>query len=108
MEAHSIANINNLSGPQKREIYLRLFPSQVFDQFDLSQPTISSHIKVLESAGIVSRTREAQTRPCQLVAERLEEINEWLGQVQDVWEGNYKRLDALLLELKQARKKGKK
>ena len=102
-----------LADPTRRGIVVHLARgeatvTELVDQFDLTQPTISSHIKVLESAGIVSRTRKAQTRPCQLVADRLGEINEWLGQVQDVWEGNYKRLDALLTELQQARKKGKK
>ena len=102
-----------LADPTRRGIVVHLARSEatvseLVDQFDLSQPTISSHIKVLESAGLVSRTRDAQTRPCKLVAERIEEINEWLVQVQDVWEGNYKRLDGLLAELKQARKKGKK
>ena len=102
-----------LADPTRRGIVVHLARgeatvSELVDQFDLSQPTISSHIKVLESAGIISRTREAQTRPCMLEPERLEEINKWLVQVQDVWEGNYRRLDALLSELKQAQKERKK
>ncbi len=98
-----------LADPTRRGIVVHLARgeatvSELVDQFDLSQPTISSHIKVLESAGIVSRKQAAQTRPCKLELQQLEVLNDWLAQVQDVWEGNYKRLDSLLAELKQARK----
>lgn len=102
-----------LADPTRRGIVVHLARgeatvSELVDQFDLSQPTISSHIKVLESAGLVSRTRQAQTRPCKLEPDRLQAVNAWLVQVQDVWEGNYRRLDLLLSELKQARKERKK
>lgn len=102
-----------LADPTRRGIVVHLARgeatvSELVNQFDLSQPTISSHIKVLESAGIVSRKQEAQTRPCKLELQQLEVLNEWLAQVQDVWEGNYQRLDRLLAELKQARKERKK
>lgn len=102
-----------LADPTRRGIVVHLARgeatvSELVDQFDLSQPTISSHIKVLESAGIVSRTQEAQTRPCRLEPKQLKVVNDWLGQVQEVWEGNYKRLDDLLAELKRARKERKK
>jgi hypothetical protein len=50
----------------------------------------------------------AQLRPCKLVPQRLKAVTDWLEQVQEIWEGNYKRLDALLTELKQAEKKEKK
>ncbi|MEQ1934137.1 MAG: metalloregulator ArsR/SmtB family transcription factor [Fimbriimonadaceae bacterium] len=73
--------------------------------FSLTQPTISSHLKVLESAGLISRSRVAQQRPCKLETEQLKSVTDWLEQVQEIWEGNYKRLDALLVELKQAQKK---
>ena len=76
--------------------------------FSLTQPTISSHLKVLESAGLISRSRVAQSRPCKLETERLKAVTDWLEQVQEIWEGNYKRLDALLAELKQAQKEERK
>ncbi len=98
-----------LADPTRRGIVVHLARgeatvSELVDQFDLTQPTISSHLKVLESVGLVSRTRVAQARPCQLRPDRLKEINAWLAQVQEVWEGNFQRLDALLSELKNAQK----
>ena len=82
--------------------------SDLVGRFALTQPTISSHLKVLESAGLISRRRVAQLRPCMLVPERLKAVTDWLEHVQQIWEGNYKRLDALLTELKQAQTKGRK
>src|SRR4029079_13597308 len=98
-----------LADPTRRGIVVRLARgeasvSDLVGHFSLTQPTISSHLKVLESAGLISRRRVAHTRPCVLVPERLKAVTDWLDQVQEVWEGNYKRLDALLAELKQAEK----
>ncbi len=55
---------------------------------------------MLESAGLISRRRVAQSRPCALVPDRLKEVTDWLKQIQEIWEGNCTRLDALLEELK--------
>src|SRR3954468_23451092 len=98
-----------LADPTRRGIVLHLARgeatvSDIVRRFDLTQPTISSHLKVLESAGLISRRRVAQLRPCKLEPERLKTVTDWLEQVQKIWEGNYKRLDALLAELKQAQK----
>src|SRR6187431_2700679 len=98
-----------LSDPTRRGIVVHLARgeasvSDLVGLFSLTQPTISSHLKVLESAGLISRRREAQLRPCKLVPERLKAVTDWLEQVQEVWEGNFKRLDALLVELQQAQK----
>ena len=92
-----------LSDPTRRKILVHLARgeanvSDIVRRFDLTQPTISSHLKVLESAGLISRRRVAQLRPCRLVPERLKAVTGWLEQVQKIWEGNYKRLDALLTE----------
>ena len=102
-----------LADPTRRGIVVHLARgeasvSDLVAKFDLTQPTISSHLKVLEAAGLISRRRIAQSRPCQLRAERLQTVTDWLEQVQSIWEGNYTRLDALLSELKQARKAQKK
>jgi DNA-binding transcriptional ArsR family regulator len=102
-----------LADPTRREILLHLARgeanvSDIVRRFDLTQPTISSHLKVLETAGLISRRRVAQLRPCKLEPERLKEVTDWLEQVQKIWEGNYKRLDALLAELQQAQKKERK
>lgn len=98
-----------LSDPTRRGIVLHLARGEatvtdLVRRFDLTQPTISSHLKVLESAGLISRRRMAQTRPCKLEPARLKAVTDWLEQVQEIWEGNYKRLDALLAELKQSKK----
>lgn len=103
-----------LADPTRRGIVVHLARgeasvSDLVGLFHLTQPTISSHLKVLESAGLISRRRVAQLRPCKLETEQLKAATDWLEKVQEVWEGNYKRLDALLDELKQAQKdEGKK
>lgn len=102
-----------LADPTRRGIVVHLARgeasvSELVGHFSLTQPTISSHLKVLESAGLISRRKMAQSRPCKLVPERLKTVTDWLEQVREIWEGNYKRLDALLNELKQAEKKERK
>ena len=74
--------------------------SELVDQFDLTQPTISSHIKVLESAGLISRSRRAQMRPCRLEPDGLKPLNAWLERLRAIWEGNFARLDGVLEDLK--------
>ena len=68
--------------------------------FALSQPAISKHLKVLERAGLVSRGRDAQRRPCRLEAAPLAEADGWLEAYRRFWEESYERLDAVLEELK--------
>ena len=102
-----------LADPTRRGIVVHLARgeasvSELVGRFSLTQPTISSHLKVLESAGLISRRKEAQLRSCKLVPERLKAVTDWLEQVQEIWEANYKRLDALLAELKQQEKKERK
>ncbi len=82
--------------------------SDLVSLFSLTQPTISSHLKVLESAGLISRSRVAQKRPCKLESAPLKAVTDWLEQVQEIWEGSYKRLDALLVELRQAQNEERK
>src|SRR5687767_11644329 len=67
--------------------------------FDMSQPAISKHLKVLERAGLISRGREAQRRLSRLEAKPLAEANEWLERYREYWEESYQQLDALLGEL---------
>lgn len=68
--------------------------------FDMSQPAVSKHLKVLERAGLISRGRDAQRRPCRLEARPLKAATEWLEDYRDYWEESYQRLDVLLDELK--------
>jgi DNA-binding transcriptional ArsR family regulator len=72
----------------------------------MTQPAISKHLKVLERAGLISRGRDAQKRPCRLEAQPLAVASEWLEEYRQFWEGSFQRLDALLDELKNEEKKG--
>src|SRR3954452_9532292 len=96
-----------LADPTRRGIVVHLARgeasvSDLVGLFSLTQPTISSHLKVLESAGLILRSRVGQSRPCKLETKRLKAVTDWLEKVQEIWEGNFKRLDALLAELKRA------
>ena len=68
--------------------------------FKMSQPAISKHLRVLERAGLISRGRDAQRRPCRIEAKPLAEADEWLERYRALWEANFERLDVLLDELK--------
>ncbi len=101
-----------LADPTRRAILARLASGEASVQelaapFDMSQPAISKHLKVLERAGLVSRGREAQRRPRRIEARPLAEVNEWLQRYRDIWEANYQRLDAVLEELKATEKRRK-
>jgi DNA-binding transcriptional ArsR family regulator len=101
-----------LADPTRRAIIARLATGQasvteLAEPFAMSQPAISKHLKVLERAGLISRGREAQRRPRRLEARRLEEADKWLERYRRLWEGNYRRLDALLVELKTQEKERK-
>ncbi|WP_292896870.1 ArsR/SmtB family transcription factor [Nitratireductor sp.] len=94
-----------LADPTRRAILARLAEGeatvmQLAEPFELSQPAISKHIKVLEKAGLVSRSRDAQKRPCKLEAEPLGEAIDWLEQYRQFLEQRYAKLDALLDTLK--------
>src|SRR5881409_2302760 len=94
-----------LADPTRRAILARLASGQasvteLARPFAMSQPAISKHFKVLERAGLISRGREAQRRPRRIEAKRLAEATTWLERYRRLWEGNYRRLDALLDELK--------
>jgi len=94
-----------LADPTRRAILARLASGEASVRelaapFAMTQPAISKHIKVLERAGLVSRGRDAQRRPCRLQATPLAEATDWLERYRQAWEGNFRRLDALLDELK--------
>jgi DNA-binding transcriptional ArsR family regulator len=91
-------SLSALADPTRRAIIARLAEgeatvSQLVDQFDLTQPTISSHLKVLEGAGLIVRTRVAQTRPCRLDPNGLKTIADWLKDYERFWQGT---LDSLV------------
>jgi DNA-binding transcriptional ArsR family regulator len=99
-----------LADPTRRAILVRLADGEatvmeLAAPFDMSQPAISKHLKVLERAGLISRGREAQRRPRKLEPRPLAEATEWIERYRKIWEANYKRLDAVLEELKSKQKK---
>jgi DNA-binding transcriptional ArsR family regulator len=93
-----------LADPTRRAILSRLASGQasvveLAKPFDMSQPAISKHLKVLEGAGLISRSQQAQLRPRRLEAKPLAEANRWLESYRGFWEKSYARLDSLLEEL---------
>jgi DNA-binding transcriptional ArsR family regulator len=109
---HLDATFAALADPTRRAILARLVSgeasvAELAKPFAMSQPAISKHLKVLEGAGLISRGRDAQKRPCRIEGKPLAEATGWLERYRKVWEGNYQRLDALLDEL-QAQKKPQK
>jgi DNA-binding transcriptional ArsR family regulator len=94
-----------LADPTRRAILAKLTAgeasvTELAEPFAMTQPAISKHLKVLERAGLISRGRDAQRRPCRLEAKRLAEANRWLENYRQFWEGSFARLDTLLDELK--------
>src|ERR1700732_3628684 len=94
-----------LADPPRRPILARLASgeasvNELAEPFEISQPAISKHLKVLERAGLISRGLDAQRRPRKLEAKPLAEANEWLERYREFWEASFGRLDALLMELK--------
>lgn len=90
-----------LADPTRRAILARLASgeatvNQLGEPFDMTQPSISKHLKVLEQAGLISRGRAAQTRPCRLEPAPLQQIAQWVGTYTSLWEASFDRLDAFL------------
>ncbi len=99
-----------LADPTRRAILSRLASgeagvAELMEPFDLSQPAISKHLKVLERAGLVARGRDAQRRPRTLVAKPLKDIDEWLESYRQFWEGKFKRLDHYLDQMQNKKEK---
>ncbi|MGE0056963.1 MAG: ArsR/SmtB family transcription factor [Dehalococcoidia bacterium] len=94
-----------LADPTRRKILARLAAgeasvNELVEPFDMSQPAISKHIKVLERAGLVTRGRDAQRRPVRIDARMLAEATGWLENYRKLWEQNFQNLDALLEQMK--------
>src|SRR5215213_1892852 len=93
-----------LADPTRRAILAKLARgeatvNELAEPFDVSLPAISKHLKVLERAGLISRGREAQWRPCRLEPAPLQEASTWIETYRDIWEESFSRLDDLLQEL---------
>lgn len=98
------ATFSALANPTRRAILARLAEgeatvTELAEPFEVTQPAISRHLKVLERAGLISRSREAQWRPCRLEAEPMAEAVAWLEKYRRFWEGRFQELDALLDEM---------
>ena len=109
--AHLDATFAALADPTRRAILARLAlgeasVNELAEPFSMSQPAVSKHLKVLERAGLISRGRDAQRRPCRLVAEPLGEADRWLENFRKFWEAQFQRLDVLLEELKAEERAG--
>ena len=93
-----------LADPTRRAILARLAlgeaaVTELAKPFDLSLPGISKHLKVLQRAGLITQSRNAQWRPCRLEPGRLREASEWVGEYRRFWDESFQRLDDVLQEL---------
>jgi DNA-binding transcriptional ArsR family regulator len=94
-----------LADPTRRAIIARLAKGEatvmeLAEPFEMSQPAISKHLKVLERAGLVIRGRDAQRRPCRLAAKPLRDANMWIERFRQFWEQRFDALDGVLEDLK--------
>src|SRR5437660_7173143 len=102
-----------LADPTRRAILSRLAGgeaavTELAEPFDMSLPAVSKHLKVLERAGLIARSREAQWRPCHLEPAPLKQVADWIGHYRKFWEESFDRLDEYLRELKKKDQKEKK
>ena len=101
-----------LADPTRRAILARLISgeasvTQLAEPFRMSMPAVSKHLKVLERAGLIAQSREAQWRPCQLKAEPLKEVADWAEHYRRFFEQSFDRLDIYLRGLKEKQTKAK-
>jgi DNA-binding transcriptional ArsR family regulator len=107
---HLSITFGALADPTRRAILARLTKgeasvTELAKPFDMTLPAISKHLKVLEHAGLITRSRDAQWRPCRLRAQRLEEAADWVERYRVFWEQSFDRLDEHLRELQRKDKK---
>src|SRR5690606_30696208 len=97
-----------LADPTRRAILARLAlgetsVSELAKPFDISPPAVTKHLKVLEKAGLISRGRQAQWRPCKLEAAPLREVSDWVAEYRKHWEERFDRLELYLQELQKGK-----
>ena len=105
---HLSTTFSALADPTRRAILARLAlgetsVNEIAEPFEMSLPAISRHLKVLENAGLITRSRDAQWRPCRLRADQLKTATEWLEGYRRFWEESFDRLDEYLATLKASR-----
>src|SRR5438445_9421375 len=108
--AHLSVTFAALADPTRRAILARLAEgeasvTELAKPFDLSLPGVSKHLKVLQRAGLITQSRNAQWRPCRLEAGRLKEASEWVGDYRRFWDQSFERLDEVLQSLIKEEKK---
>jgi DNA-binding transcriptional ArsR family regulator len=106
------ATFSALADPTRRAILARLVAGEVTigelaQPFQITQPAISRHIKVLEEAGLIIRRINGTQRPCRLAPAGIDAVDQWLGPLRDALSRNYERLDTLLANMAPERRKGK-
>src|SRR5262245_2112826 len=104
------ATLSALADPTRRAILARLAEgeatvNELARPFAISLPAVSRHLKVLEGAGLISRGREAQWRPCRLEAGALKDVDDWLDHYRRFWSGSFDKMDAYIAELKRKEKR---
>jgi DNA-binding transcriptional ArsR family regulator len=102
-----------LADPTRRAILSRLTKgeatvNELAAPFEMSLPAVSRHLKVLERAGLISRSREAQWRPCRIEVKALREVDDWIEEYRRMWEERLDRLDDYLIELQSKQQREKK
>ena len=107
------ATFSALADPTRRAILARLSSGEatvleLAEPFAISLPAISRHLKVLEQAGLISRGRDAQWRPCRIETGALEQLDGWVGRYRRLWQGKFDRMDAYLAELTKGKPDGTK
>ncbi|HEY8101007.1 MAG TPA: metalloregulator ArsR/SmtB family transcription factor [Burkholderiaceae bacterium] len=107
---HLSATFAALADPTRRAILARLVHgetsvTELAEPFEMSLPAVTKHLKVLERAGLITRGREAQWRPCQLKASPLKDVADWVEHYRSFWEQSLDRLDDYLQELQRKEKK---
>jgi DNA-binding transcriptional ArsR family regulator len=113
MPDHLSTTFAALADPTRRAILARLASGQatvmeLAEPFEMSLPAVSKHLKVLERAGLIARSREAQWRPCTLAPGPLKEVSEWLEHYRRFWDESFDRLDDYLKTIQDTAKKGRK
>jgi len=95
-----------LADPTRRAILARLVDgeapvTELAEPFEMSLPAVSKHLKVLERARLIERSRHAQWRPCRLAPEPLKEVADWIEHYKELWEERFERLDSVLRGLQE-------
>jgi DNA-binding transcriptional ArsR family regulator len=102
--------LSALADPTRRAILARLAEreatvNELAKPFEISLPAVSRHLKVLEAAGLISRGREAQWRPCRLETDALRNVDDWLARYRRFWTGSFDKMDAYIARLKSKEKR---